>query len=157
MPRGPIATPAIARVLPKCVREDRGHATPCLIFTGCKSSVGYGVVYTGSRQHGVHRVTYEHFVGPITEGLQIDHLCRQRDCCEPTHLEPVTRRENLVRGDGFAGVNARKTHCANGHALSDENVWLRLRENGGRERHCRICNRERQRARKLRLRTEVAA
>ena len=77
----------------------------------------------GSPQHA-HRVAYEQLVGPVPEGLHLDHLCRVRRCVNPDHLEPVTPRENNRRGYGFAGVHARKTHCPQGHAYDAANTYL---------------------------------
>lgn len=98
---------------------------------------GYGVLYVweGMAMRGVraHRFIYEKFVGPIPTGLTIDHLCRNRICVNPQHLEAVTLRENILRSDSAAAINARKTHCVNGHELSGSN----LRFNRSRTR--RIC------------------
>jgi hypothetical protein len=84
-----------------------------------------------------HRLSYEEFVGPIPESHDIDHLCGQRACLNPAHLDPVTHRENLRRGGGFAGVNARKTHCKQGHPLEGANVY----EHPTNGRYCRECKR----------------
>lgn len=69
----------------------------CLLFTGHLTPTGYGVFKIGRKSHGAHRVAYREFVGPIPSGWEIDHLCSVRNCVEPTHLEVVTRSENLRR------------------------------------------------------------
>lgn len=89
-----------------------------------------------------HRFSYEILVGPIPEGMELDHLCKNRRCVNPAHLEPVTHHENLIRGNGFTGINARKTHCSRGHELSQDNILNRSR--GGRE--CKTCHRVRMNA-----------
>jgi hypothetical protein len=93
----------------------------------------------GRRQKAVlaHRFAYEFLVGPIPGGLTLDHLCRNRACVNPAHLEPVTHRVNILRGVGLAANNARKTHCRHGHLLAGDNV--RLTATG--ERVCRTCRR----------------
>ncbi len=113
----------------------------CWVWTGHLRR-GYGTLMQDGRDGSAHRFAYESFVGPIPEGLEIDHLCRNRACVNPAHMEPVSRRENILRGEGTAAKNARKTHCKRGHALSGENVYLYR----GTMRHCRECNRERGRA-----------
>lgn len=70
----------------------------CWVWTGNRTSAGYGQVWARRRMLLVHRVVYEQLVGPIPEGLVIDHLCRNRSCCNPAHLEPVTTAENVRRG-----------------------------------------------------------
>lgn len=92
---------------------------------------------TGGRMLMAHRVSYEYFVGPIPEGLTLDHLCRVHNCVNPEHLEPVTQRVNILRGFGAAATNARKTHCPQGHEYTPENTY---RDEG--RRVCRICKRE---------------
>jgi hypothetical protein len=94
------------------------------------------VVYT-------HRYAYELLVGPVPAGLQLDHICRHRACVNPAHLEPVTQRVNMLRGEGPAAVNARKTHCPKGHPLSGDNVYAHtVRATGTPGRRCRTCNTE---------------
>lgn len=114
----------------------------CWLWTGTSGAGGYGVVQiaVGSRARTTaHRLVYELLVGPIPEGKQLDHLCRVRNCVNPAHVEPVTIRENVLRGVGPSAANARKTHCPKGHPLAGDNLVTRPR--GGRE--CRTCHRAR--------------
>ena len=108
------------------------HLGPCWIWTGKLNRDGYGPTST-------RRAMYRRAKGSIPDGYELDHLCRVRACMNPDHLEPVTRRENVLRGTSFAAVNAAKTHCKNGHELSGENVHIR--PSGWRA--CRTCKRER--------------
>lgn len=95
---------------------------------------GYGhLSYHGTKMR-VHQVSYILFVGPLTKGLTIDHLCYNRACANPAHLEEVTRGENVLRGNTASGLNSRKTHCKNGHLFDI------VRKNGARG--CRICYRQ---------------
>lgn len=106
---------------------------------------GYGKFWTGERNEMAHRFAYELLVGPIPDGLTIDHLCRNRSCVNPDHLEPVTTGVNVMRGIGFAPVNALKTHCPQGHAYDLFNT----RRSGKKQtRFCRTCDREKHRTRR---------
>lgn len=102
----------------------------CWEWTGVLSHNGYGLVTVERRMRQVHRFVYELLSGPIPEGLQLDHLCRVRHCCNPEHLEPVTGAENIRRG-----VEAR-THCKQGHLYDEANTYMR---NDG-ARRCRKCH-----------------
>jgi hypothetical protein len=115
----------------------RDASTECWLWVGALNSKGYGVFSVSGRNALAHRLSYEHHVGPIPVGLDIDHLCRVRSCCNPAHLEPVTRGENIRRGSGAAFWRA-KTHCPAGHAYTPENTKLYE----GR-RYCRTCARDR--------------
>ena len=109
--------------------------TPCIRWEGKYYSNGYGRV--GYKM--AHRVVYEEQVGVIPEGLHIDHLCRNRWCVNPEHLEPVTLVENVRRGESFTAINSRKTHCKNGHELTEDNIYQRPNRV---DRGCRTCRRE---------------
>ena len=87
-----------------------------------------------------HRVAWTLLRGPLPLDITIDHLCRNRACVNPDHLEPVTNRENILRGESPTAINARKTHCKRGHEFTEENS----RTKDGR-RECRVCIRIRQR------------
>lgn len=114
----------------------------CWEWTAVRNAFGYGVIHRldkGSRL--AHRVLYEALVGPVPDGMDLDHLCRNRGCVRPGHLEVVTRSENIRRGDGpqiLRAWNASKTHCPNGHSYADQEQYRR--PNG--ERRCGACNRE---------------
>ncbi len=110
----------------------------CWEWQAATSSSGYGNIRHCGRTARAHRVAYELFVGPIPEGLVLDHLCRNPSCVNPAHLEAVPQLENVMRGEGFGARNARKTHCDKGHSLDRARV-----DDRGR-RHCRECQRIRQ-------------
>lgn len=110
----------------------------CWLWTGATvGERGYGQARSNGKPVVAHRAVWEATVGPIAEGMTIDHLCRVRLCVNPDHLEPVTMRENILRGEGPCAVNARKLWCAKGHPLDGEN--LRIDHRGGRQ--CRLCER----------------
>lgn len=108
----------------------------CWEWTGARSD-GYGHFTENGRQVKAHRRAYELVNGPIPAGLTIDHLCRNRACINPSHLQSVTNRENILRGDGPTAENARKTHCPRGHLLDGDNLRQARALRGMRE--CRIC------------------
>lgn len=130
---------------PLYVPDDNG----CWIWRGSMDSRGYGRVAAGRRGHHfiAHRWVYEQHRGPIPDGLELDHLCRVKRCVNPDHLEPVTHRENMRRGAGWAGENARKTHCKRGHEFTPENIYW----NSGGTRSCQKCIRIRSLARSREL------
>lgn len=119
-----------------------------------KYSNGYGRLFAEGKNYQAHRLSYEVFVGPIPDGLFLDHLCRVTNCINPDHLEPVTPAENNKRGNGASGINARKTHCKRGHPLSGDNLYFY----GDRKaRQCRRCHANREVIRReIRLATVIA-
>lgn len=118
--------------------EHRPDLGPCWLWTATHNGRGYGRIGINYRMTYAYRFAYELMVGPIPADLELDHLCRNTRCVHPTHLEPVTRRENVWRG--LRGV--LKTHCPQGHPYNEANTYL----DGGHHRRCRQCMRE-QRAR----------
>jgi HNH endonuclease len=128
------------------VPEHRPELGSCWLWTRATSKEGgYGQFSIGRRSVRAHCYAYELLVGPVPEGLTIDHLCRVPACIKavadehgPAHLEAVTQAENNHRGNGWSGRNGRKTHCIRGHELTEANIY---REPGRPQRRsCRACN-----------------
>lgn len=118
----------------------------CWTWTAALNPKGYGMFRADGRMHLAHRWLYEALIGPVPQGLDLDHLCRNRACARPSHLEPVTHRENLMRGqtvNARGTRNAGKTHCKNGHEYTPINTGFRRGY-----RYCRTCARHQRRAAK---------
>jgi len=120
----------------------------CWIWIGARQSRGYGSVHVRGRNQLAHRVVYEQLVGPIPPQRDVDHLCRNPSCVNPAHLEPVSHRENNLRGVGPIPENAAKTHCIYGHAFDKQNT--RIYADG--KRRCGVCTRARARRRRRAIR-----
>lgn len=110
----------------------------CWVWTGATTTAGYGLLKVQYRKRAAHRLAYEHYIGPIPEGLQVDHLCRVRSCVNPDHLEAVTARENQHRGEQVG-----RTHCPSGHLKSE---YMRRDRTG--HAYCPPCRRDRRLTRK---------
>ena len=106
----------------------------CWLWTGQLDRKGYGKGKWGNAWYGAHRKCYELVVGPIPHGLQLDHLCRVHACVRPEHLEPVTNRVNVLRGNVVTALFARPVICPRGHRYD------RIDKNG--YRRCSTCARE---------------
>ena len=122
-------------------KVDKDGAGGCWLWTAAENGRGYGLFSWDGRTIVAHRYSYRTLVGPVPDGLDLDHLCRVRNCVNPKHLEPVTRRENLRRGIGWnllAARQAAKTHCPQGHPYAGDNLYVERNTN---RRVCRVCHR----------------
>jgi hypothetical protein len=125
-------------------------ATGCLLWSGAQTGNGYGHMWADGHYRLTHRLAYELFVGPIADGLVIDHLCRQPLCANPRHLDAVTPATNTRRGELVTALKARgqaRTHCPLGHEYTPENTYIRP----DAARNCRTCIRERTARYRLRI------
>lgn len=115
----------------------------CWNWTAVKVTGGYGLFRGGpGAKKLAHRWIWEATVGPIPEGYQVDHLCKNPSCVNPAHLEPVPPRTNWERSNAVTRINALKTHCKRGHEFTPENTATYSRGN----RTCRQCGKDRYRA-----------
>jgi HNH endonuclease len=126
--------------------------TGCWVWQRMTTAQGYGHMRVGRTMRYAHRVYYERYCGPIPAGLQLDHLCRNPTCVNPAHLEPVTPRENALRGNTIAARRKAQTHCVRGHPFDEVNTIRR-----GNGRACRECQRQAVRESQRRRRARLAA
>ena len=132
----------------------------CVLFTGNVNGDGYGILSRNNKTVSAHRAAYEHFVGPIPDGMTLDHECHNRDaaceggltclhrrCVNPEHLTPKVMGENVLASDrSTSGRNARKTHCIHGHEFTPENTYVPPKRPD--RRYCRSCAARRSSARR---------
>ncbi len=109
----------------------------CWIWIAYTHKQGYGRVSINNKVYNAHRVVYETLRGPIGYQLELDHLCRVRCCVNPDHLEAVTHKENVLRGNGIMASYIRRTHCKRGHPLQDSNKYF-MKNGYWRCRACRV-------------------
>lgn len=144
-------TPLVERVLLRMAPDSSsGLLTPCWSSLKAVSGKGadaagggYGVTVVNGKSRSKHVILYEYFIGTTPEGMELDHLCRRRSCGNPAHLEPVTHRENCLRGVR----KTRITHCPAGHPYSGDNLYIK--PNG--KRTCRTCRRNQKRDARAKL------
>lgn len=132
------ATPIMDRFWPKV---QKGETTEdCWLWTAALNPDGYGhFISPGPTWPAAHRVAYAQLVGEIPVGFELDHLCRVRRCVNPWHLEPVSHRTNVLRGDGLAAHQTKSLSCKHGHPWTSENTHIRA----DGKRACLACRRER--------------
>lgn len=136
-------------------KVDQDGPNGCWLWTDALNRDGYGKMGVGFTAddrvvfESAHRLSHELLKGPIPDGLQIDHLCRNRACVNPDHLEAVTGQVNTLRGEGPTAVHAAKTHCIHGHEYTPENTGR-----GAHGRFCRTCDRARKRRARAAARKE---
>lgn len=130
------------RFVSKIEKLDNG----CWQWSGTTINTGYGKFVVKKKQYLAHRYSYEMHKGTIPDGLVLDHLCRNRLCVNPDHLEAVTNEENLYRGVGFRILNGMDGSCVNGHKYTEENTYYN--PNNPRDRRCRQCAHNRDRLRR---------
>lgn len=112
----------------------------CWEWVGSKDYQGYGLLWYKGRTERIHRLMYAYFIEPVPKGVpnrrfyQIDHLCRNTSCCNPDHLEMVTQKVNVLRGEGITAKAARQTHCKKGHEF---------RTPASGRRYCPTCDKAR--------------
>jgi hypothetical protein len=136
--------------LPATIRKFK-VGSGCWEWLGGKDGKGYGISTNKGRTARAHRHLYGLLFGPVPKHLVLDHLCRNRICVNPTHLEVVTHKQNILRGLGVTAANARKTHCIHGHPLSGDNLYIRTRL-GKPWRQCRACRPRYWKARNTKIR-----
>lgn len=132
------ATPRKSGSPPKIICDEVGcpnMGTPCHVFRGKKQDNGYGLVSIKRKKKLLHRYVWERECGPIPAGLVIDHMCRNRACCNIEHMRVVTQKVNVTENsNSIQAVNAAKTHCKHGHEFTPTNTY---RDKRGRA--CRAC------------------
>ncbi|MCI3246278.1 HNH endonuclease signature motif containing protein [Streptomyces spinosisporus] len=129
----------------------RKESSDCHVWTGPLDKDGYGSFFLRRRNRRAHRVAWYDMHGPVPDGLVINHVCRNRACVNPQRLQAVTVRENTLKDSStVSAINARKTHCKNGHPF--DRVYRK--SNGGQQRYCSICEAAKKRRLQAKWRAE---
>lgn len=136
---GPLRVDPLLRFIKTLEFGPKILATSCWNWTGHINRAGYGHFWDGDKDIRAHRWAWARKHGPIPEGLETDHLCRNPRCVNPDHLEIVTSGENTRRGIGPTAINARKTHCIHGHEFTPDNIYHPPYSPAWRK--CRTCRR----------------
>jgi hypothetical protein len=136
--KGFVSRPIEERFWEKIVVAPSG----CWLWQGAKNRTGYGQLWRDGGLVVAHRVSYELFIGLVPGGLELDHLCRTPACVNPLHVEPVTHRENMLRGENPVSRAAKATHCPQGHGYTMDNTYVTPLGH----RRCMACQRERARS-----------
>ena len=144
--------PRLGGPLARFMRKVQEQPNGCWLWTGYLSEDGYGIFKLPSGAVKAHRWSFERQVGPIASGLELDHVCRNRACVNPAHLEPVTHQQNMERGVYF---NSSKTACLRGHPFDEQNTGY----SSSGKRYCKECSRahNREYARQRRARAKAGA
>lgn len=144
--RGIQPSPVRDRLFPRLIIDPE---TGCLNWTASTTNGGYGHMFVPGRgMVRTHRLMWELFAGPIPDGMELDHLCRNPRCANVAHLEAVSHRENVLRGTSPSAAHARTTHCPTGHPYDEANTIIgKLSHGRGVGRWCRECKRARERRR----------
>jgi len=128
-------------MLPAIIAKRIQKTSKCWKWKGSVTLKGYGRMWLNAikKTDYAHRIVYKLLVGPIATGMTIDHLCKNKQCVNPKHMEVVSMGVNVLRSDGPAAVNSRKTVCKNGHPFSGNNLTFHNRPGGHVKRVCRQC------------------
>jgi HNH endonuclease len=112
----------------------------CWIWIAYKDKNGYGIFRDKSSIIRAHRFSYQYYRGKIPKDLELDHvICQNPTCVNPNHLEAVSHKENILRGNSPSALHSKQTHCQNGHALNKDNIYFNKNANS---RRCIICRRK---------------
>lgn len=138
--RGPYLMPPVKERLEKFIKRTKG----CWCWVGATDKRGYGRFHLDERSVPAYRAVYEAHIKKVPKGLELDHLCRNPNCVNPAHLEPVTHSENYRRGNSgkhLGAIHRAKTHCPYGHPYNKKNTAYQYNKNGSKQRVCKTCQR----------------
>lgn len=111
------------------------EGTACWEWLLSQNTYGYGKIWLNKKTVQTHRLMFEYYCGSICPDLTINHLCRNRNCCNPIHLEQISNKENVLKGTGISAINAKKTHCIHSHEFTPDNTYI----TPDNKRNCKTC------------------